>query len=107
MPDQRSKKAQVYRRWYKTARWQKRRAAQIEAHPLCYRCQNEGRVEPATVANHKAPHKGDEHLFWHGELESVCKRHHDSDIQSEERRGYSKAVGADGWPTDDRHPANR
>lgn len=57
----------------------------------------------ATVANHKIPHKGDEQLFWYGELESVCKPCHDGHIQSSERRqerGLPERVviGLDGWP---------
>ena len=39
-------------------------------------------------------------------LESVCKQHHDGEIQSEECLGFSKRVGADGWPVDPRHPEN-
>lgn len=53
------------------------------------------------------PHKGDYELFtdWTN-LESVCDHCHNSHIQSEERLGYSKEIGLDGFPVDPRHPAN-
>jgi 5-methylcytosine-specific restriction protein A len=64
-------------------------------------CKAEGRIEPATIANHKVRHKGDPELFWHGELNSMCKRHHDSDQQRIEKGGKPKQpIGRDGWPTE-------
>lgn len=105
-PDRRSAEAAAYRRLYKTARWRAKRLAQLEAEPLCRRCKKRGRIVPATVANHLIAHKGDLDLFWYGELESSCKPCHDGDIQSEERLGYSKEIGADGFPVDPNHPWN-
>jgi 5-methylcytosine-specific restriction protein A len=62
----------------------------------------------ATVVNHRKPHKGDRSLFFDaGNHESTCKPCHDGPIQSEERRGFARDIGADGWPTDPRHAANR
>ena len=53
-------------RGYTTA-WQKAREAYLRAHPLC-QCEDcdEGRkrLTPATVVDHKIPHKGDRKLFW-------------------------------------------
>jgi hypothetical protein len=89
---------------YRTARWQALRKAQLRSHPLCERCLNESRIVPATVAHHRIPHKGDERLFFEGELVSSCKPHHDSIEQSIERRGYDKTIGVDGWPVDPSHP---
>lgn len=40
-------------------------------------------------------------------LRSLCKTHHDAARQSEERLGYSKEVGADGFPVCSNHPFNR
>jgi 5-methylcytosine-specific restriction endonuclease McrA len=106
--DRRSAEAEEYRKLYKSARWRALRQQQLSRQPLCGRCLIEGKTTAATVANHRIPHKGDPALFWDSEnLESTCKRHHDSHIQSEERRGYSKAVDASGWPSDPMHPANR
>lgn len=97
--DQRSAEALTYRRWYKTARWRAIRAAQLSAHPLCAYCQQQGIVTVATVCDHATPHKGDPVKFWSGPFLSLCKAHHDSTKQSEERQSKPKAViGVDGWP---------
>jgi 5-methylcytosine-specific restriction protein A len=86
--------------WYKTARWQRLRRQQLEREPLCWMCKRDGRVTPATVANHKTPHRGDPELFWRGVLDSLCKPHHDSEQQSREKGGKPRqAIGSDGWPT--------
>lgn len=59
------------------------------------------------VADHVQPHRGNLELFWsEGNLRTLCKPCHDRDKQSEERIGFSKAIGLDGWPTDEKHPAN-
>lgn len=83
--------------WYGTARWQRRRADQLAAYPLCRMCQDAGRVTVATVADHITPHRGDPVAFWTGPLQSLCKPHHDRDKQIEER-GDRPGVDADGWP---------
>jgi hypothetical protein len=44
--------------------------------------------------------------MWFGELQSLCKFHHDSAKQQEEKMGYRSDIGADGWPMDPRHPVN-
>jgi 5-methylcytosine-specific restriction protein A len=105
MTDARSNFATEYRHLYKTARWRRRRLLQLSGNPFCVRCQNEGTLTPATVADHVKPHKGELNLFYHGELQSLCAKHHNSDKQSEESRGYSTRVGPDGFPVDDDHPA--
>ncbi len=105
--DRRGREADAYRAWYRTARWRKRRTAQLRENPLCAKCLNKGIVTAATVAHHLIPHRGDAALFWNGELQSLCAPHHDSNGQSEDRRGFSKEVGVDGWPIDPNHPANR
>lgn len=90
---------------YNTARWRERRDAQLRQEPLCAMCSRAGRVEPATVADHVVPHRGDRDLFWQGKLQSLCKTHHDSTKAQDEYRGYSCAVDSDGLPVDDRHPS--
>ena len=102
----RSPEAQVYRAWYKTTRWQRKAKEQIAAHPLCARCETQGRVTPARVANHRRPHRGDPHLFWYGELESLCFACHDGPVQAEERRGYAIGCDVSGRPLDPNHPWN-
>ncbi|QPC43501.1 HNH endonuclease [Kaustia mangrovi] len=90
--------AHTYHRLYNTARWRKRRARQLADSPLCVYCLARDVVTPATVADHVTPHKGDERLFWHGELQSLCKRCHDSEKQREERGLRRKGCDVDGWP---------
>lgn len=83
--------------------------------PLCERCEAAGFVVPATVVNHRKPHKGDVDLFFDpGNHQSLCAPCHDQAAQSDERRGVeTDAIGfrggadASGWPSDPRHPANR
>lgn len=105
--DQRSPQAQQYRKLYKTIRWQRIREAQLRAHPLCQMCEALGRLTAATVCDHIEPHKGDLGKFFTGPFQSLCAPCHDGIKQSIERRGYSSAIGLDGWPTDERHPANK
>lgn len=106
MADQRSLHAQTYRGWYKTKAWQLIRKQQLAEHPLCRMCTAEDRVTEATICDHVERHNGDRHKFFTGPFQSLCKAHHDGAKQSEERRGYSTKVGPDGWPVDERHPAN-
>jgi 5-methylcytosine-specific restriction endonuclease McrA len=99
---ERSLEAEAYRAWYRTARWKRRRAAQLQAEPLCSICRAQGRWKLATVVHHVVPHRGDPELFWGGELQSLCKPHHDVDAQSAEKGGTRKHVelGPDGCPLD-------
>lgn len=82
---------------YGTKRWQKIRYMQLLKYPLCVYCEKLGKVTQATVADHIEPHKGCEHKFWYGELQSLCKHCHDSIKQREESGGLVKAIGLDGW----------
>lgn len=106
-PDYRSAEAAQYRTWYKGRAWQAIRRQQLTTEPLCRMCQAEGRVTAATVCDHVEPHRGNWDRFIGGPFQSLCKPHHDGAKQSEEHHGFSTSVGADGWPTDSRHPANR
>src|SRR5262245_30295226 len=63
-----------------------------------------GHINAAAIADHIEPHKGNQQKFFFGELRSLCKLHHESAKKREEARGYSTAIGADGWPVDPRHP---
>lgn len=106
-PDRRSAEAHAYRSWYKSGRWQRVRRAILQREPLCRMCRRKGHITAATVVDHITPHKGDEALFWSADnLQALCGPCHDRDKQSEERRGYSTEVGADGFPDDPRHPFN-
>lgn len=63
-------------------------------------CKGEGFIRAATVADHVQEHKGDPILFWDPDnLQSLCKRHHDSDKQSFEKGGTAIVrVDLNGWP---------
>ena len=94
-------------RWhylYATSRWRKRARYQLRVQPLCAMCLEEGRLMAASVADHIQPHHGDQLKFFLGELQSLCRLHHDSAKKRDEARGYSTRIGADGWPTDPKHP---
>jgi 5-methylcytosine-specific restriction protein A len=105
--EQRSSEAEAYHRWYKTARWQRLRAAHLATEPLCRMCLTDKRAVPATVCDHVEPHRGNERAFWAGPFQSLCKPHHDSTKQREEKQG--RVIGGDihGWPLDPAHPWNR
>lgn len=86
-------------RWYSSARWKAKRERQLSEHPLCKMCLAEGRATPATIADHRTPHRGDYDKFWNGDLDSLCKPHHDSDKQRiEAGKALKPRIGADGWP---------
>ncbi|MGH0001317.1 hypothetical protein ACQU0X_14665 [Pseudovibrio ascidiaceicola] len=59
------------------------------------------------VCDHVQPHRGDEYLFYFGDVQTLCPDHHDIVKQREEQRGYSSQVDESGWPVDPNHPANR
>lgn len=80
-------KTQHWRAWYKTARWRRRRAQQLRLQPLCEWCNLKSLIVPATIAHHTTPHRGDERLFFEGDLTSLCEQCHNSEAQGLERRG--------------------
>jgi len=54
----------------------------------------------AEVVDHITPHKGNEQLFYDGPFQSLCKLHHDSTKQSDERTGNIKGSDINGEPLD-------
>jgi hypothetical protein len=96
--DRKRDRESLTRPLYKTARWQRKRAAQLSDHPLCARCSTDERPVIACVAHHVIPHNGDVDAFWNNKLESVCASCHDVDIQREERGGRPRQnLDEDGW----------
>lgn len=91
---------------YKTRRWKKRAAWQMKVEPTCRMCAARGIERTATVADHIDPHRGDDHKFWHGELQSLCATCHSKFKQRIEARGFDDELDEIGWPTDPKHPAN-
>ena len=69
-----------------TSAWTKARAAYLASHPLCARCQRDGRVTAAGVVDHIVPHRGDKALFWDsdGNWQPLCKPCHDRKTATED-----------------------
>lgn len=57
-------------------RWKAKAAAFLRDNPLCVECLAEGRIVPATQADHVEPHRGDVVKFWTGKLQALCQHHH-------------------------------
>jgi 5-methylcytosine-specific restriction enzyme A len=95
-----------WRSWYNLQSWRKRARHQLQIKPLCALCEEQGRVTPATIADHHPRHGGDYNKFRLGPLRSLCRDCHQG-VWAVDKRGYSHAVGVDGYPLDARHPFNR
>jgi 5-methylcytosine-specific restriction enzyme A len=100
-------KSNCYRNFIRSSRWQRLRARYLVTHPLCERCQAQGRVTVACEVHHRQRCHDDPVLqvSWDN-LEAICNACH-LPVSNDERRGYSKAIGADGYAADPDHPSNR
>jgi 5-methylcytosine-specific restriction enzyme A len=94
----------THQRWYDSARWRRKSKAWLKLEPLCAMCKAKGMVTAATVADHVVAHRGNERLFWDGELQALCRRCHSGTKQQLETKGFSKEIGVDGFPVDRNHP---
>lgn len=104
----RSEASKGWRHLYKRAGWQRLRGEQLAAFPCCRYCEAMGRKRLAQVVDHKVPHKGDEALFFDpNNLQSLCKRCHDSAKQTLERSGVLPGCDSGGQPIDPGHHWNR
>jgi len=57
----------------------------LAEHPLCVKCEAEGRVTAATVVDHKEPHRGDYDRFWdESNWQSLCSYHHNLKTATED-----------------------
>ena len=93
----------MHQRLYSTARWKATRKHQLSIEPLCRMCREDGRYTPATVVDHIEPHKGDIAKFYGGPFQSLCKLHHDSTKQAQEKRGVMPGGDEAGVPLDPSH----
>src|SRR6185436_11905134 len=90
--------------FYSTSLWKKLRKHQLNHHPLCRTCLEQGHVTAASVVDHIIPHRGDWSLFSDpGNLQSLCTSHHSATKQREEARGHVIGVDVDGMPLDPGH----
>lgn len=101
--DNRSPEAKAYRRLYQTDRWFRLRTQQLSDYPLCAMCLP--RVVAAEVCDHvDKDSKATEEGFFRGPFQSLCKVHHDSTRQREEKRGHAIGCDENGIPLDPNSP---
>jgi 5-methylcytosine-specific restriction protein A len=89
------------------SKWVKARNAFLSRpeNVFCVMCKAQGRLVTATVVDHKVPHKGDQGLFWdENNFQSLCKQHHDSSKQRDDRSGVIGGCDINGWPMDRANP---
>jgi 5-methylcytosine-specific restriction endonuclease McrA len=97
-----------YHGLYDTALWKRARKAQLNTNPLCFMCTKQGLTTQASIVDHIKPHKGDTSLFYDREnLQSLCKLHHDSSKQKQERTGIEPGADVNGYPVDKNHHWNK
>lgn len=69
------------------ADWRRARAAFLIQNPFCEECKKDKQLTPATVVDHRIPHKGNRALFWDkSNWQSLCKPHHDHKTATEDSR---------------------
>lgn len=91
----------AYRALYFTAKWRTLRLNQLSKAPLCAYCLAQGLTVAATVADHIRPHRGYINLFSNPDnLQSLCKRCHDSHKQRQEKGGALPGADITGAPLD-------
>lgn len=85
---------------YRTARWQRIRAQQLAREPLCWRCEQRGKLTAATVCNHTNGHPAGEteEQFWAGPFDSQCAACHSGDQARVEQGKAIRGCDAAGWP---------
>jgi 5-methylcytosine-specific restriction protein A len=72
---------------YNGRKWRKLRASFLSKHPLCVMCESEGRATAATVVDHKVQVKLGGEGYDEDNLQSLCKKHHDSKSGRERHTG--------------------
>jgi hypothetical protein len=99
-----------WRQWYSLQRWRKRAKHQLQIEPLCRACLEQGRVTPATIADHDPPHRGNWQQFRLGPIQSLCAECHAHKNGADHVRPHApriSEIGPDGFPVDAAHPFNR
>ena len=72
-------------KYYDLRRWRNGRQKHLREHPLCVMCQSIGKLTIATVVDHRAPHRGDEALFFdESNWQSMCVQHHNEKTAAED-----------------------
>jgi len=84
-----------YHEWYNSTRWREARLRFLRQNPLCecVDCKRLNRLLPATVVDHKIPHKGNINLFWDmSNWQPMAKRCHDRKSAKEDGGFGRKAI---------------
>jgi 5-methylcytosine-specific restriction protein A len=93
---------------YNTDTWQRLRRVKLQETPLCEPCSALGRLEPATVVDHRVPiSAGGSPFPALDELNSMCVSCHNRKTQGEQQGNATFIMkGADvrGLPVDPAHP---
>jgi len=96
--EHRRQRNQAYDRWRGSSaergygyRWRKYREWFLKQHPLCARCREEGKLEPATVVDHIVPVTGaDDQRFWDTDNhQALCDRCHNIKRATEDKETWA------------------
>lgn len=80
---------QEWRRWYKTARWQKLRwSVLVRDNFTCKMCGKVDASKGGLHCDHIEQHHGNEEAFWAGPFQTLCAHCHNSLKQRSERLGW-------------------
>ena len=95
------------RAWYSTKRWQTLRGMILQGQPLCVMVsKREQCLVFATEVDHKAPHRGDQRLFWdRSNLQPMCRSCH-AEKTAREVLGNGPGWDEHGMPLDPDHHWN-
>lgn len=75
--EQRSERAEAYRKLYKTSRWKTIRESVLVSSPLCVECERSGVVTAANEVDHIVPHRGNAERFYDvNNLQALCGKCH-------------------------------
>jgi len=88
-----------YPKLYGSKTWYRLRNHQLAAAPLCAYCEAQGLTVAASIVDHIRPHHGNINLFSDPKnLQSLCKRCHDSHKQRLEKTGRTLGCDIHGFP---------
>lgn len=73
---------------YNQQAWEKIRARQLSTHPLCAKCQHEGKITAAQHVDHVFPHRRDAAKFRVNLFQSLCAACHTIKGQDERKGQY-------------------
>jgi 5-methylcytosine-specific restriction protein A len=61
---------------YDSVRWKRLRREHQRDYPWCVTCLAQGVKRPWQQLDHVVPHRGDLDSFWNGQLQGLCREHH-------------------------------